>query len=184
VYIQSSGLVVTPGSCWEAPQSGRRVWHIGLYALSLCVKSISRRFVQEPCLLRGHHAGSFPSFLLPSPSGFTYFPAFVSSAYKRDLAKEKEKGKTKKKRKGNTLSAIFAHARRPPLPRPCLRLRSSHPPQFSPAIILHCSAPRLSRLSSHPPTSLRFSIYFSIYFFLLSFLFFFFFFFFFFFSVV
>jgi hypothetical protein len=38
----------------------------------------------------------FPSFLHPSPSSLIYFPAFVSSAYKRDLAKEKEKEKKRK----------------------------------------------------------------------------------------
>jgi hypothetical protein len=174
MYIQSSGLVVTPGSSWEVPQSGYHVWHIGLYALSLCIKSISRHFVQEPCLLRGHCAGSFPSFLLPSPSSFTYFPTFVSSAYKRDLAKEKEK--EKQKRKGKEI------LRQPSSPAPavhlfhaCLHLHSSQPPQSFPPIVLHCSTPRLSRLSSYLPASLDFSIYL----FLLSFFFFFFFFFFF-----
>jgi hypothetical protein len=96
VYIQSSGPVITLGSCWEVPPSGYYVWHIGLYTLSLCVKSISHHFVQEPYLLRGYYAGLFPSFLYPSLSSFTYFPAFVSSVYKRYLVKEKEKEKKRK----------------------------------------------------------------------------------------
>jgi hypothetical protein len=146
VYIQSSGPVVTPGSCWEAPQSGRRVWHIGLYALSLCVKCVSRRFVQEPCSLRGHHAGSFPSFLPPSPSGFTYFPAFVSSAYKRDLAKRKRKRKNKKEKNRKHL---VGHLRpRPPCSSPA---PVSSPPPISAPSILFSHRTSLLRASSIPP---------------------------------
>jgi hypothetical protein len=77
------------------PQSSHHIWYIGLYALSLCVKSVSCHLIQEPYLLRGHYARSFPSFLYPSLSSFTYFPTFVSSTYKRDLAKRKRKRKEK-----------------------------------------------------------------------------------------
>jgi hypothetical protein len=107
----------------------------------------------------------------PFPIRFYIFFRLCFLRVQKRFSKRKRKGKTKKKRKGNTSSAVFARARRPPLLRPCLHLRSSHPPLSSPPIVPHCSAPHLSRLSSHPPASLRFSIYFSIYFFLLSFFF-------------
>jgi hypothetical protein len=103
MYIQSSGLVVTPGSCWEVPQSGCHIYYISPYALSLCIKSILHHFVQEPYSLRGYHAGSFLSFLHPSTSGFIYFPTFVSSAYKRDLAKKRKKRKKGKEKEKKTL---------------------------------------------------------------------------------
>jgi hypothetical protein len=130
------------------PQSSHHVWHIGLYALSLCVKSVSRRFVQEPCSLRGHHARSFPSFLHPSPSGFTYFPAFVSSVYKRDLATKK--GKEKKKKKKEKKRKYFI-GRLYPYPLSASPMPISSPPLISAPSILFPHRTPLLHASSIPP---------------------------------
>jgi hypothetical protein len=52
---------------------------MGVFPIVSLPWSISRRLVQEPCLLRGHRAGFLP-ILLPSPSIFSLLSAFISSA--------------------------------------------------------------------------------------------------------
>jgi hypothetical protein len=85
----------------------------------------------------------------PFPVQFYLFSGLCFLCIQKRFSKKKKK----KKRKGNTSSAFFARARCLPLPCPCLRLRSSQPPQSSSPIILRCSAPRLSLVSSHPPAA-------------------------------
>jgi hypothetical protein len=79
IYIKS-GLGITPGTCWDVPQSGHHFLAVWPPPHSIMFRSISHHHVQEPCLLRGHLARLFPSFLLPSPPIFSHFAAFISSA--------------------------------------------------------------------------------------------------------
>jgi hypothetical protein len=71
-------LGVRPGPYWVSPRAVSWVW--GCRPPSLIVlSSISHRLFQEPCMLRGHLAGSFPPILHPSPPIFKpffhlYFP--------------------------------------------------------------------------------------------------------------
>jgi hypothetical protein len=63
---------VRPGPYWVSPRAVSWVW--GCRPPSLVVlSSVSRRLFQEPCMLGGHLAGSFPPILHPSPPIFKSF---------------------------------------------------------------------------------------------------------------
>jgi hypothetical protein len=111
---------------------------------------VSCHFVQEPYSLRGHHAGLFPSILHPSLSGFTYFPAFVSSAYKRDLAKKRKKKKEKGKEK-EILHWLSSPASTIRLSHTCI-CTSAHLSALNPLPLSYSTPPRC-----HEPTNTSFS---------------------------
>jgi hypothetical protein len=75
------------GSHWVSPRAVSWVWGCRLPSL-VVLSSISRRLFQEPCMLRGHLAGSFPPILHPSPPIFKpFFPLYVPHKAKQNKTK-------------------------------------------------------------------------------------------------
>jgi hypothetical protein len=65
-------LGIRPGSHWVSPRAVSWVWGCRPPSLVM-LSSISRHLFQEPCMLGGYLAGSFPPFLYPSPPIFKPF---------------------------------------------------------------------------------------------------------------